>query len=194
MLDAAGEAARYAAERGAVIAVETGPEPLKTLRGFVDACGKGMGINFDPANLVMVGADDEVSAVADAGSAIVHTHAKDGRSLSPILPEEFYHKFAEDGLDWILSNPCYEETPLGQGSVRWIPYLRALQSVGYNGFLTIEREAKNGRGGHPHGRALPPRDHRRPVKADHPSTYFIKGGYSHDETRSPFRDSAGRQL
>ena len=144
MLDAAGEAARYAAERGAVIAVETGPEPLKTLRGFVDACGKGMGINFDPANLVMVGADDEVSAVADAGSAIVHTHAKDGRSLSPILPEEFYHKFAEDGLDWILSNPCYEETPLGQGSVRWIPYLRALQSVGYNGFLTIEREAKNG--------------------------------------------------
>ena len=144
MLDAAGEAARYAAERGAVIAVETGPETLKTLRGFVDACGKGMGINFDPANLVMVGADDEVSAVADAGSAIVHTHAKDGRSLSPILPEEFYHKFAEDGLDWILSNPCYEETPLGQGSVRWIPYLRALQSVGYNGFLTIEREAKNG--------------------------------------------------
>ena len=64
--------------------------------------------------------------------------------MSPILPEEVYHKFAEDGLDWILSNPCYEETPLGQGSVRWIPYLRALQSVGYNGFLTIEREAKNG--------------------------------------------------
>ena len=28
--------------------------------------------------------------------------------------------------------------------MRWIPYLRALQSVGYNGFLTIEREAKNG--------------------------------------------------
>lgn len=68
-----------------VIAVETGPEPLKTLRGFVDACGKGMGINFDPANLVMVGADDEVSAVADAGSAIVHTPCQ-GRPLPEPYP------------------------------------------------------------------------------------------------------------
>lgn len=144
MLDAAGEMAHYAAQRGAVIAVETGPEPLKTLRGFVDACGKGMGINYDPANLVMVGADDEVSAVAVAGSAIVHTHAKDGRPLTFIEPEEFYHKFAEDGLDWIMSNPCFEETPLGRGNVRWVPYLKALQSVGYDGFLTIEREARNG--------------------------------------------------
>ncbi len=144
MLDAAGEAAAYAASRGAVIAVETGPEKIKTLRKFVDACGKGMGINYDPANLVMVGADDEVAGVSDAGEAIVHTHAKDGKSLKSIRPEDFYHKFAEFGLEWVLSNPCCEETPLGEGNVRWIPYLHALQNAGYSGFLTIEREAKSG--------------------------------------------------
>ena len=144
MLDALGEIGRYAEERGACIAVETGPEAIATLRGFVDACGKGVGINYDPANLVMVGADDEVTAVMTAGSAIVHTHAKDGRSLKRIAPGDFYHQFAKGGLEWAASSGCCQETPLGDGAVRWTPYLKALQAIGYDGFLTIEREVKNG--------------------------------------------------
>ena len=32
------------------------------------------------------------------------------------------------------------ELPLGYGNVNWNAYLRALQDVGYKGFLTIERE------------------------------------------------------
>ena len=28
--------------------------------------------------------------------------------------------------------------------MRWTPYLRALRSAGYDGYLTIEREVKNG--------------------------------------------------
>ena len=36
-----------------------------------------------------------------------------------------------------------EETPLGQGSVRWDEYLTALKDIGYNGFLTIEHEIKD---------------------------------------------------
>ena len=143
MLDAVGEAARYAHRLGSRLAVETGPEPIATLRAFLDQCGPGAGINYDPANLVMVGADDEVEAVKTAGSAIVHTHAKDGRSLRPIVPAEFYHQFAVGGLEWLASCGCCEETPLGEGSVRWIPYLRALREVGYDGWLTIEREVKD---------------------------------------------------
>lgn len=144
MLDAMGEIARFAAGLGACVAVETGPEKISTLSAFLDECGAGAGINFDPANLVMVGADDEVAAVADAGGKIVHTHAKDGRSLKPIRPEDFYHQFAEGGLEWAATCGCCEETPLGEGAVRWAPYLKALRNAGYDGYLTIEREVKNG--------------------------------------------------
>lgn len=143
MLDAVGEAARYAHSLGSCIAVETGPEPIATLRGFLDACGPGAGINYDPGNLVMVGADDEVAAVKTAGSAIVHTHAKDGRAHKRVSPEEFYHQFAVGGLEWAATCGYYEETPLGEGQVRWVPYLNALRETGYHGWLTIEREAKD---------------------------------------------------
>ncbi len=144
MLNAMGELAYFANRLGSYVAVETGPESMTVLRAFVDECGPGAAINYDPANLVMVGADDEVEGVRIAGSAIVHTHAKDGRSLKQIDPEDFYHQFAEGGLEWAAQSGCSEETPLGKGSVRWMPYLRALQEIGYNGYLTIEREVVNG--------------------------------------------------
>ena len=31
--------------------------------------------------------------------------------------------------------------PLGEGNVPFAPYLKALEDIGYKGFLTIEREA-----------------------------------------------------
>ena len=36
---------------------------------------------------------------------------------------------------------AYEELPLGQGDVDWDNYLKALKNIGYDGYLTIEREA-----------------------------------------------------
>lgn len=144
MLDAMGEMGEFAHKMGSCVAVETGPEAIATLRGFLEQCGPGVGINYDPANLVMVGADDEVSAVKTAGSLIVHTHAKDGLSLKKIAPADFYHNFAEGGLEWAATCGVCQETPLGEGSVRWSPYLNALKDIGYDGYLTIEREVKNG--------------------------------------------------
>lgn len=144
MLDAMGEAGEYARKMGSVVAVETGPEALTTLRGFLEQCRGGVGINFDPANLVMVGGNDEVAAAKIAGDLIVHTHAKDGLSLKKIAPADFYHNFAEGGLEWAATCGVCQETPLGEGSVRWLPYLNALREVGYDGYLTIEREVKNG--------------------------------------------------
>ena len=144
MLDAVGECAEYAKKMGSYLAVETGPEAIGTLRGLLEQCGGGAGINYDPANLVMVGADDEVEGVRTGGSYIVHTHAKDGKSLQKIVPEDFYHSFAKGGLEWSRTCQCCVETPLGEGNVRWIPYLHALQEIGYDGYLTIEREVTNG--------------------------------------------------
>ena len=48
------------------------------------------------------------------------------------------------GMDSIIAatknGAPFIELPLGYGNVNWNAYLRALQDVGYKGFLTIERE------------------------------------------------------
>lgn len=139
--EACSQIAEYADKKGAVIAVETGPEPVARLRAFVDLCGKGIGINYDPANLVMVTKDDEVQGVYTAGSKIVHTHAKDGRCNQYVGPEKIYSIFADGGIEALSSVDTYlKETPLGEGEVRWPLYLKALKDIGYTGYLTIERE------------------------------------------------------
>lgn len=144
MREACAELGAYAAARGCWIAVETGPEPIDVLSAFIDACGGGVGVNYDPANIVMVTGVDHVEGVHLAGKRIVHTHAKDGKNLVPVDAEQFYHGFAEYGLEWMQSQGVLIETPLGEGSVRWPDYLRALRDTGYDGYLTIEREVKNG--------------------------------------------------
>jgi sugar phosphate isomerase/epimerase len=74
----------------------------------------------------------------------VHTHAKDGTMNHYVGPEEVYELFAKGGIEAISKvSEWFTETPLGRGSVRWIPYLTALKDIGYNGYLTIEREVKD---------------------------------------------------
>jgi sugar phosphate isomerase/epimerase len=144
MREACAAIGAYAAARGAAIAIETGPEPVARLKQFAVSCNAGIGINYDPANLVMVTGDDEVAGVKTAGSSIVHTHAKDGRMNHYAGPEEVYALFAQGGIEAISKvSAWFTETPLGQGQVRWIPYLTALKETGYNGYLTIEREVKD---------------------------------------------------
>jgi sugar phosphate isomerase/epimerase len=142
MQDACRRIGEYALARGVTVAVETGPEPVPRLKEFADGCGGGIGINYDPANLVMVTRDDEVQGVYTAGSSIVHTHAKDGRCNFYAGPEEVYALFAKGGIEALTKAQTYfTETPLGEGEVRWPEYLRALIDIGYDGYLTIEREA-----------------------------------------------------
>ena len=122
MRKACRELAVYADSIGSAFAVETGPETAQVLGDFLDSLGAGgVRVNYDPANLVMVVADDPVKGVYTLGKYIVHTHAKDG----------VQHK--ADPLEW-------EEVPLGKGGVQWDGYLKALNDIGYTGFLTIERE------------------------------------------------------
>jgi sugar phosphate isomerase/epimerase len=124
-----------------IFAIETGPETTTTLRGFLETVAScGVGVNYDPANLVMVTGDDPVRGVAVLGSHIVHTHAKDGIMIQQGDPEAIYNAFAEPGSDWIHFADYFKETPLGQGGVDFAGYLNALAEIGYKGFLTIERE------------------------------------------------------
>ncbi|MBQ7820975.1 MAG: sugar phosphate isomerase/epimerase [Clostridia bacterium] len=132
--------AEYADSIGSHFAIETGPETSATLKEFLDSLGsRGVAVNLDPANLVMVTGDDPVKAVYNLKDYIVHTHAKDGIKLADADPELIYrivHPVPE-GFDDIK---YYEEVPLGTGGVDFNAYLKALEDVGYKGFLTIERE------------------------------------------------------
>jgi sugar phosphate isomerase/epimerase len=116
--DALEEVGRHGDEIGVFFASETGPESGAALAQFLRSLDtKSIRANYDPANLVM-GGFDPVQGVYDLGDLIVHTHAKDG----------------------IGPGPNRGEVPLGQGDVPWDRYLKALKDIGYDGFLTIERE------------------------------------------------------
>ncbi|MDL2288493.1 sugar phosphate isomerase/epimerase [Oscillospiraceae bacterium OttesenSCG-928-F05] len=140
MHSACEELSAYALSAGGCFAIETGPEPVAWLADFLKDCGPGMAVNYDPANLVMVTGDDEVEGVRTAGSLIVHTHAKDGVCNLKTTPEIFYGLFADGGVEALNASDYATEMPLGEGAVRWPAYLAALKSIGYSGFLTIERE------------------------------------------------------
>lgn len=132
--------ARYADSIDAHFAIETGPETSANLKRFLDGLhSTGVAVNLDPANLVMVTGDDPVTAVHNLKDYIVHTHAKDGIMLRRTNPEFIYRvtPMPEDmnGTDF------FREVPLGEGKVDFAAYLKALEEIGYRGFLTIEREA-----------------------------------------------------
>jgi L-ribulose-5-phosphate 3-epimerase len=141
------ELSRYATGMNSYFAIETGPETAAHLKGFLDGLGsKGVSVNFDPANMVMVTGDDPVQGVYTLRDYIVHTHAKDGIRLREVDPREIYGALGYEPLDhekmaqMAESGESFREVPLGQGGVHWENYLRALREIGYNGYLTIERE------------------------------------------------------
>ncbi|MBR3768403.1 MAG: sugar phosphate isomerase/epimerase [Clostridia bacterium] len=116
---------KYGDSIGVSFATETGPEMAIKLRGILEkADTKSAKVNLDPANFVMCAGQDPVEAVHILKDYIVHTHAKDGVKLS---------------------DTDYKEYPLGQGGVPFPEYLAALKEIGYDGFLTIEREAGENR-------------------------------------------------
>ncbi len=138
---ACNELAEYARRNGAFFAVETGPEPAARLKTFLDSLeSKGVAVNLDPANLVMVTDDDPVQAVYTLKDYIVHTHAKDGILLKKTDPKIIYDFFADGGIGDLRLGDYFLETPLGQGKVDFPAYLAALENIGFAGFLTIERE------------------------------------------------------
>ena len=137
MQEACFELSRYADDIGAHFAIETGPEKSATLKKFLDSLGStGVGVNLDPANLVMVTGDDPAGAVHNLKDYIVHTHAKDGKQNYYVDPDIIYGMVESH----IVTADSFIEVPLGEGSVNWDEYLKALEDIGYKGFLTIERE------------------------------------------------------
>jgi L-ribulose-5-phosphate 3-epimerase len=110
---------------GAVLALETGLESGPVLRKFLDGFDTGgLGVNLDPANLMMHGFD-LYEAVRVLREKIVHAHAKDARQSG--------------------ASRQAQEVPLGHGDIDWLLFLSALEEIEYRGWLTIEREGGDNR-------------------------------------------------
>ncbi len=141
MQEACFELANYADSLNAHFAVETGPEPAIVLKEFLDSLNsKGVAVNMDPANLVMVHGANVIEAVELLSDYIVHTHAKDGIRCKPCNPEYIYKVTHPPIEDRGANDIFFREMPLGEGDVPFKEYLEALNKIGYNGYLTIERE------------------------------------------------------
>jgi sugar phosphate isomerase/epimerase len=102
--------------------LETGQETAVTLlRLLQDTGAANLGLNFDPANLLMYGKANPLDALGLVGRYVNGVHAKDG-------------EYPTDGAR------LGRETPLGQGSVNIPAFVAKLRAVGYTGSITIERE------------------------------------------------------
>lgn len=113
----------YAASKGINFNFETGQEtPVTLMRTIADTHLNNLGVNLDPANLIMYGRANPVDAVGIYGSKIRGVHVKDG-----LYPEG---DFSELG----------KETKVGEGKVNFPVFMKELEKYGYEGDLYIERE------------------------------------------------------
>ena len=108
-------------------ALETGQEPAHVLQHFLkDVDRPNVGINFDPANMILYGTGDPIEALGVLAPQVLSVHMKDG--------------------DWPPSgepDALGTERPLGQGSVGIPRFVAKLKEIGFRGSLNIEREAEN---------------------------------------------------
>jgi sugar phosphate isomerase/epimerase len=121
------EIADYCADRGLGLSLETGQETAEELLEFIhDVNRPNMGINFDPANLILYGKDKPVEALESVKDYVVSCHCKDG-----VWPTQ--------------EGELGSEMPLGEGQVDIPAFVAKLKEIGYQGPLTIEREAGDDR-------------------------------------------------
>jgi L-ribulose-5-phosphate 3-epimerase len=114
----------HAAKNRQTFAMETGQEPAANLLRFLqDVDRPNVGINFDPANMILYGTGDPIEALEILAGKILSVHCKDG---------DWPPKGSPDALG--------TEKPLGQGSVGMERFLDKLRKIGYKGPLCIERE------------------------------------------------------
>jgi sugar phosphate isomerase/epimerase len=102
--------------------LETGQETAVLLREFIADVGRpNLGVNFDPANMILYGTGDPIEALGILAPWVRSVHCKDG--------------------DWPTApGQLGTERRLGDGQVGIERFLAKLKEIGYDGPLTVERE------------------------------------------------------
>lgn len=112
----------YCRANGQDFLFETGQEtPVTLLRTIEDVDMENVGINLDPANLVLYGKGNPVDSLDVFGRYVKGVHIKDGT-------------YPRDGRN------LGEEKPVGKGVVDFPALLAKLQQLGYRAPLCIECE------------------------------------------------------
>ncbi|RPG14789.1 MAG: sugar phosphate isomerase/epimerase [Phycisphaera sp. TMED9] len=110
-------------DHGVRVGLETGQETAATL---LDALGEldheNVGVNFDPANMILYGMGDPVDALRLLADHVVQIHAKDAMTT-------------ETPGTWGA------EVPLGTGAVDWDGFLEVVATLAPSIDVVIEREA-----------------------------------------------------
>ncbi|MBQ6825445.1 MAG: sugar phosphate isomerase/epimerase [Clostridia bacterium] len=114
--------ANHLKENGQYLLFETGQEtPVTMLRCFEKVGTDNLGVNLDTANLILYGKANPVDALDVFGKYVRNLHAKDG-------------KYPTNGHD------LGEETRIGDGKVDFKALFEKLHEIGYDSYVTIERE------------------------------------------------------
>ena len=122
MVSTVKEVAVYCKKRGLEFWFETGQEtPVTMLRLIQEVNTGNLGVNLDPANLILYGKASPVDSLDVFGKYVAGIHAKDG--VYPTDPMSLGH-----------------EVRVGTGKVRFPELIRKLGKIGYKGAFIIERE------------------------------------------------------
>ena len=114
--------AERAKQHGINILFETGGEsPITLLRLITELNTGNLFVNLDTGNLIMYGYGNPRDAVYTLGKYVRNMHAKDG------LPPTDPYKIGK-------------EVPIGEGFVDFERVFAGLNEIGYDRFVTIERE------------------------------------------------------
>jgi sugar phosphate isomerase/epimerase len=107
------------------LALETGQEDAATLVTVLDELaerGCHVGVNFDPANMILYGMGDPVAALAMLAPRVRQIHVKDAKPCT-------------------VAGTWGEEVVVGTGSVAWREFFAMVQERCPVARLVIEREA-----------------------------------------------------
>ncbi len=122
LCDAIRIVAEHMKANGQWLLFETGQEtPVTLLRCFETVATGNLGVNLDTANLILYGKANPVDALDVFGSYVRNLHAKDG-----VYPTN--------------GRELGQETRLGEGKVDFPALFRKLHELGYDSWVTIERE------------------------------------------------------
>ena len=110
-------------DQGVMLGLETGQESAQTLiDALVDLDHPNIGVNFDPANMILYGKGEPVAALRLLSQFVVQIHIKDA------LPTE-------------TSGTWGSEVPAGQGAVDWDAFFHVANAIDPPVNFIIEREA-----------------------------------------------------